>query len=200
MASFTPRFANLPRESVRATAWLLFAMAGFVSIATGCKNSAEESLFAIEEVSASRRAGGLTIHIRQQISLSGEAREALLNGVPLSVEILAELRGSDGDPLISKTRQVRQIRYLPMSDHYELSKGTVVQTYPRLRHLLAALGNTQFALEAGGLAAGAYQLRARSLLDKQSLPPPMRLPAFLSTGWDHDSGWATTPLELVDSR
>jgi hypothetical protein len=118
------------------------------------------------------------------------------HGVPLAIrtELELQLAGSSGN--ISQDSREFEIRYLPLSNRYQLStrQPSSVHTYPRLRHVLAELGSVSFTLTPGLLPPGDYQLRARSLLDKQNMPPPMRLPAWFSAQWKLDSGWQSRPL------
>jgi hypothetical protein len=140
----------------------------------------------------------MLVRLVQKISLSSEAREALVHGVPLRIKVSANLRSSGGRSDESKATRHFEIRYMPLSDHYQLSSdetGTV-NTYPRLRHALAALSEVEMSLSVAGFEAGAYELRARSVLEKQHLPAPMRLPAWFAPNWHHDSGWVSWPVQI----
>jgi hypothetical protein len=37
---------------------------------------------------------------------------------------------------------------------------------------------------------------ARTRLDQQKMPPPMRLPMLFSAEWNHDSDWTTWPVKV----
>ncbi|HET6565420.1 MAG TPA: DUF4390 domain-containing protein [Xanthomonadales bacterium] len=137
----------------------------------------------------------LKVELKQNISLSPDARAALENGVPLHIEIRAELDAAA--ETITAFRRF-EIRYMPLSDHYQLSSAQPawVRTFPRLRHALAELSEVELDLPLENVAAGEYQLSARSWLEKRRLPAPMRLPAWFSPNWQHDSGWQSWPVSI----
>lgn len=157
--------------------------------------------FTIERMEAHAIGGGLMVAVQQKIVLSPEAKEALRHGVPLAIrtELVLRTPGSRHD-LDEETRNF-EIRYLPLSNRYQLTTAVPhgVQTYPRLRHALADINTVEFKLSMAGLPAGGLELRARSRLDKTRMPPPMRLPAWFSTQWRHDSGWYSQPLDIRSS-
>jgi hypothetical protein len=162
----------------------------------GCQHEGADAKFRIEGVRATAVANGVNLRFDLDLGLSYEARRALRNGVPLSIELLAELRrAGDGVELSSGAAEF-EIRYLPLSDHFELSREGHVSNYPRLRHLLAEVARNRITLETDRLEPGPYEVVARCRLDKQKLPPPMRLPALISARWRHDSGWTTWPVQL----
>ena len=140
----------------------------------------------------------MDVRFEQNLSLSPEAREALVHGVPLTVGVELVLRGARTQTRVKKKTFHYEIRYLPLSEHYQLSGPTEssMQTFPRLRHVLAELGNLQLSLETGALPSGEYELLARSFLDKQKMPPPMRLPVLFSPRWNHESAWTSWPLDI----
>jgi hypothetical protein len=140
----------------------------------------------------------LRVELEQKIRLSQEARTALQNGVPLHLEVRAELETAD--ETITAGRSF-EIRYMPLSDHYQLSSNqpAYVRTFPRLRHALAELAAVELELPLLDVADGEYPLSARSWLEKRRLPAPMRLPAWFSPNWQHDSGWHTWTVSIAPS-
>ena len=142
--------------------------------------------------------GWMNVACEQQLSLSNEARNALIHGVPLTVQLELLLRNSGSQTRVGNETYNYEIRYLPLSDHYQLSisgkpRG---QDLPPLRHVLADLSQIEVSLETGVLPAGDYELMARIRLDQRSMPPPMRLPVLLSSSWRHDSSWSSWPLQI----
>ncbi len=140
----------------------------------------------------------LKIQLAQKITFSPDARAALENGVPLHIEVKAEL--DTQDRTITGIRRF-EIRYMPLSDHYQLSSSqpASIRTYPRLRHVLAELSDIELILPLENVATGEYQLSARSWLEKRRLPAPMRLPAWFSPDWQLDSGWKSWPVHIAIS-
>jgi hypothetical protein len=165
---------------------------------SACSDPAAEGRFELSRVEAKWTNGWMNVTCEQQLSLSNEARNALTHGVPLTVQLELLLRNSGSQTRAGNETYSYEIRYLPMSDHYQLSLSgaDTVRTFPRLRHVLAELSNLNVSFETGVLPAGDYELLARTRLDQQRMPPPMRLPVLLSSKWRHDSSWSSWPLEI----
>ena len=165
----------------------------------GCQSAASGGQFEISAVEARWASGRLEIRCEQSLRLSETARTALGNGVPLTVELDFVLRGAASQTQLARKRSDYEIRYLPMSEHYQVSRlaDGQVRTYPRLRHALAGLGRVELSIDTGALPAGDYELLARTRLDRGRMPPPMRLPVLFDGQWAHASPWTAWPL-LID--
>ena len=174
--------------------WLLVAC---IALA-GCADSAENDRFKFRSVTANWNSGQLRVHTEQTVPLSAEAREALVHGVPLTLLLDFRLRNSVSQIRAAENTERFEIRYLPLSDHYQLTfyDGTPARTFPRLRHALADLSNVSFSLVTGALPAGEYEMLVRLRLDQTAMPPPMRLPVLLSAQWQHDSPWSSWPMKI----
>ncbi len=170
-------------------------LACLVLLLVGCSDRSGN--FGFELLGLESRISGqqLRLKLAQKISLSQDARTALENGVALHIEVRAELDADSGN--ISSVRHF-EIRYMPLSDHYQLSSDqpALVRTYPRLRHVLADLSAVELIMPLTNIAAGNYQVQARSWLEKRKLPAPMRLPIWFSPNWQHDSGWHSWPVSI----
>jgi hypothetical protein len=140
----------------------------------------------------------LEVHLQQDLRLSPEAIEALENGVPLVVLFAMEIRSSETLTLLADASDAYEIRYLPLSQHYQLTGPgqTDLTIYPRLRHVLSELSSRRFTIQTGPLFEGEYTFRGRVLLDQASLPGPMQLPAALSANWRHDSRWSQWQFQV----
>lgn len=186
-----PVCANRPKQGNL----LLLA---FCCVLAACDNRPEGGQFEISKVTAQWSNGHMDVRFEQDLSFSPEAREALVHGVPLTVGIELVLRDARTQTRVKKKNSDYEIRYLPLSEHYQLSSqaDSSIQTFPRLRHLLAELGNMQLGFETGALPRGEYELLARSFLDKQKMPPPMRLPVLFSPRWNHESEWTSWPIDI----
>jgi hypothetical protein len=136
--------------------------------------------------------------LKQNLTLSRDAVEAIEHGVPLTMTLDLELRDSRDLSLLASEERHYVIQYLPLSEHYTLTrqKDGDVSNFPRLRHALAALSRLDLVMKTGALAPGEYEIRARMRLDNQRLPAPMRLPALLAAGWQHRSEWSTWPFVI----
>jgi len=165
---------------------------------TGCGQEAVGYGFTIRNVSVNRGYQSLNIRLEQELSLSQQAREALQHGVTLTIRLDLELRNDNY--MIVDRREARRfrIRYLPLSERYQLSEGKSekLQTFTRLRHVLATFNNLNVRLSTGPLPPGNYELRTRIRLDEGLLPAPMQLPALFSSQWQHDSEWSVWPFKV----
>ena len=167
-------------------------------LVAACAEGEPGGRFEISDVRAHWSNGRMTVDFRQDLSLSGEARNALVHGVPLTLGVELVLRDGRSQTRVHKNDSQYEIRYLPLSEHYQLTdpESESVRTFPRLRHALAELNSLQVTFETGALPQGEYELLARSFLDKRRMPPPMRLPALFSPRWKHESNWTTWPLTI----
>ena len=140
----------------------------------------------------------MEVRFEQALALSAEARDALVHGVPLTLAVELVLREARTQTRVKKQRSLYEIRYLPLSEHYQLSIIDQDErlTFPRLRHALAELGSLRMSVETGALPQGDYELLVRSFLDKQKMPPPMRLPVLFASRWNHESAWTTWPMSI----
>ena len=165
----------------------------------GCgQREALDYEFAIKNVSIRPAYQSLDVRLQQQLELSSQARAALEHGVTLTIRLEMELRSDTN--LIAVHRDARrfQLRYLPLIERYQLAEETTgeLETYSRLRHVLAAIDNLNVQLSTGPLPSGNYELRTRSSLDESLLPAPMQLPALFSSQWRHDSEWSVWPFKV----
>jgi hypothetical protein len=168
--------------------------------ASGCAPAEQDFGFAIKRIEARPAPDGVELTIRQDIKLSREAQDALVHGVPLVIRVELFLRAPGKRSHSWHAERAFEIRYLPLSDHYQLvgDEGTARRTYPRLRHVLADLAEVRLTLPAESISGGVGEVRARTYLEKRELPPPMRLPTWFSARWRHDSGWQSQVLSLPE--
>lgn len=165
----------------------------------GCgQREALDYTFAINQVSVRPAYQSLDIHLQQQLELSQEARAALEHGVILTIRLDLELR-SDNNMIVAHQDARRfQLRYLPLSEHYQLTEEETgeLKTFSRLRHMLAAMNDFSVHLPTGPLLSGNYEIRTRISLEESRLPTPMQLPAWFSSQWRHDSEWSVWPFTV----
>lgn len=185
------------RSTGLATRLWLCAAALAIGLAA-CGKAAEGGHFEIEQVDARWANGRLQGNCSQSLQLSAEARNALRHGVPLTIELELILRNSTDQTRVGVETRRFELRYLPLSEHYQVTGlgQEHAGTFPRLRHALAELSRIDFSIDTGALPAGDYELLARSRLDHHSMPPPMRLPALFDAGWNHASNWSSWPLTI----
>ena len=188
-----PGYARHPERRAAVLA-AVFAL----GVCGGCGTQAGPARFEVDAIDTAWSNGRLSVHIDQRTALSDEARDALQHSVPLTVAVDLILRDARSGARLHEFTRHYEIRYLPLSQRYQLREADdgPARTFPRLRHALAELGRLDLALETGALPGGEYELLVRSYLDRQRMPPPMRLPALLSSRWDHASAWTAAPLKI----
>lgn len=179
---------------MRGCVALLSAALGLVA----CQSPTGDFGFEIESVGVQPGHQVILADFRQRLQLSREAADALEHGVPLTITIDLELRDARTLTLLAGQERHFTIRFLPLSQHFELTGPGLERphTFPRLRHALADLAQLRLRLETGALAPGLYEFRTRVRLDNGRLPAPMRLPALMSAQWHHDSEWSTWPFSI----
>jgi hypothetical protein len=193
MGSSMPGYARHPERHAAVLAAVLS-----LTVCTACGTQPENSRFEVEAVAASWSSGRLDVRIDQRTTLSEEARNALQHSVPLTVTVELILRDARSGSRLEEFKRRFEIRYLPLSQRFQLTEGHdgPPRTFPRLRHALADLGRIDLSFETGVLPQGEYELLVRSYLDRGRMPPPMRLPALLSSQWDHASAWTASSLTV----
>jgi hypothetical protein len=199
MVFTTPDFVKqLRRQAQNLHGCLAPAPLLWMLALSGCTQASNDFGFAIDDVEASWRGGHLVVSTRQLLRLSGEAREALVNGVPLTIDLMMVIKDPVSNENLKTHTASFEVRYLPLSDHYQLSGnglsatvGDDIRTYPRLRHVLAELNDIDINIDTGSLAPGEYPLLTRTRLNLRKVPAPMRLPVLFSGDWNHDSNWST---------
>ena len=175
----------------------LLSIAGLLLAGCG-QEAAVDYGFYINDVSVSRAYQSLNVRLQQDLELSRQAREALEHGVMLTINLEMELRNDNKMIVVRRDARRFQLRYLPLSERYQLSEEETgeLQTFSRLRHLLAAIDDLNIQLSTGPLPPGTYELRTRIRLDESRLPAPMQLPAWFSSQWQHDSEWSVWPFKV----
>ena len=165
----------------------------------GCAEQSEVNYgFYIDRVTVGRAYRSLNISLQQELVLSQPAREALEHGVTLFIVLEMEIRNDSNMIVMRRNARYFELRYLPLSERYQLSEEASgdLQSFFRLRHMLAELNVMNFSLPTGPLAPGSYELSTRISLDENRLPAPMQLPVWFSSQWQHDSEWSVWPFTV----
>ena len=191
-------FPDRPHRGRRYHSLLLTLLAA--GTLPACTPASQDFGFEIDRLESRTGSEGTVLVIHQRVSLSTEAREALVNGVPLVILVEVRLRPPGARNETVRAQRRFEIRYLPLSDHFQLTAGEdlPVRTYPRLRHALSELAQVAVDIPAGAAGGGLWAARARSFLAASELPPPMRLPAWFSARWRHDSGWHAQAVSMPE--
>jgi hypothetical protein len=144
-------------------------------------------------------------HVDADIALefSDESKEALANGVPLTILIEMQVVRSRAwmwDETVADLRADYELEYHALSSQYvvrNLNLGTS-QSFATLQSARAALGTVSgFPLVDAHLLSqeGSYVLRIRARLNIEALPAPLRPLAYLSSLWRLDSEWYEWPMQ-----
>ena len=142
------------------------------------------------------------INASLKFKFSDEALNALENGVPLIILFDIEVEKKRSwwfNKNIATLEQGYLLLYHALSKKFvlhNLNSGTQ-ENYSSLSGALYALGNLKQLpiLDAKLLEKKAdYVFRLRSFLDIESLPPPMRPLAYVSSQWQLESDWYTWTL------
>lgn len=173
-----------------------------VSWLAGCSQPSADFGFRIEQIETEIRPEGILVVIQQKMTLSEDARDALNHGVPLIIQTEARLLRRGSLSPISQNTLKFSIKYLPLSNRYQLSfiDTEDVITRPRRRHVMAELSTVELRLPITGKPGGDLEVRVRSHLLKEALPAPMRLPVLFSRHWKHDTGWHSAPVSATADK
>jgi hypothetical protein len=128
---------------------------------------------------------------------SSELLEALHNGVVLTYAWRLELMDADGSPWQGRRwldTGSLSLSYRSFTQWYTLSHLSTQQNkdYPDLESAQQAMQTVQLPVHIPDelmTEISPYRFRFRIYLDINQLPPPLRLPAHMSSTWRLDSGW-----------
>jgi hypothetical protein len=131
-----------------------------------------------------------------------EPREALHNGVPLTIELEIEImrhREWLWDEAIASLQQYYRLEYYALSRQYvviNLNSGEL-KNFPTFETAIEFLGRIRdFPLVDASLLESDtnYYVWLRASLDIYALPAPLQLLAYFSEDWSLTSEWYTWPL------
>jgi len=186
------------RLTLRAVVGLVLLAALGLSAPLNAKEAGE---FSISDAHAWASGNALLMDAQFSIRLSAGAQEALENGVPLTFELQAQLVRKHEwlwDSVVVEHMRTRQLEYHALSRSYlvkDINAGTQ-GNYTRLDDALQAAGTIE-KLQLTGEPLNPkhrYEIRLRGSLDIESLPTPVRLLAYVSSGWDMNSEWYSWQL------
>ena len=129
--------------------------------------------------------------------LSDDALEALDSGVALTVQLQIELTRKRRfwlDAGIATLRQDYSLSFQPLSDRYVV-KNLNSGEQDSFATLFSALNNMGRVVDLPIIDASLlnpdanYEISLRAVLDQNTLPGPLRLIAFWSSGFRLDSDW-----------
>lgn len=121
-------------------------------------------------------------------------REALGSGVDLRLDVITRVERKVGPLRLPHEKQLHpvEIRFLPLTEQWQLSIDGTQRAFPRLWLLLDALAEPHAfgtGLTRAQLARGKWQVRARVRFNREALPAPIHLPALFSPEWRLAGRW-----------
>jgi hypothetical protein len=186
--------------SLLRTVCVALAVVAPVSVSTALL-AAETGQISVRDAHVWHEENGWFLDAQCDIRLSPGAREALENGIPLVFELRVQIVRTHNwlwDVVKHERTQQRQLQY------HALSRGYLVKdiesgrqgVYNRLDDALYAVGLIDSLLLTSETLDRDrnYIVRLRGSHDIESLPTPVRLPAYVSSEWDMNSQWFTWPL------
>jgi len=179
--------------------WLLVFTA---TLLLGACNHGEQTnpFFKIKSIQADMDIRPIKVYAELELKFSPAVEEALNKGVSIPLKAIARITtGGPFSRTIIDHGQRWEVRYLPLSRHYQLKnlRSKETTTWPRLRHVLASLRQISIELPPTDLAPGNYQLELEIFLDRRKLPAPMRLPSLVSSDWQLETNWYQWPFQIT---
>jgi len=199
----TERMRTLGTQISRrhAVAWLV--LFGWLALCAPGIGYAEDAYFSVRDARAVLKDDVYLLDANIVYRFSDAALEALHNGIPLVLEMQIKVgRKRDWlwtDTVAALSRRFR-LQYHALSDRYVIHNLNTDQrqSFATLEDALHGLGLVRGfpMLDEKLLHAGAeYRASVRAVLLVEELPTPMRLWAYVSDQWGHDSSWYTWRLQ-----
>lgn len=175
-----------------AMAGCLIALTGFFRVA-----SAQDGSFEVRSASSRLYEGVYFATARIDYRLSDSALEALDSGVALTIRLQIELSRKRRlwlDPEVATLHQDYSLSFQPLSDRYVV-KNLNSGEQDSFATLFSALNNMGRVVDLPIIDAALlspdsrYEIALRAVLDQNTLPGPLRLIAFWSSGFRLESDW-----------
>lgn len=185
----------------RITAWLL--LVGWIYLCLPGTVHAKESYFAVRDASTRLSEGVYLLEASIDFRFSDAAMEALLNGIPLVLEVQIKVdrkREWLWTETVAALSQRYRLQYHALSERYVVQylNTDLRLSFARLDDALYALGEVHDfpMLDRRLLQDGDhYTAGLRATLVVEELPTPIRLWAYAAEQWRLDSPWYTWQLQ-----
>ncbi len=183
------------------TAWLV--LVGWLVLCLPRAVYAEDTYFSVRDARTVLKDDVYLLDANIVYRFSDSALEALHNGIPLVLETqikVSRLRDWLWTDTIAELSQRFRLQYHALSDRYVIQNINTGQrqSFATLDDALHSLGIVRSfpMLDAKLLQADAeYRVSIRAVMLVEELPTPMRLWAYASDQWRHDSAWYTWRLQ-----
>lgn len=191
--------ASLSGQILRALRPLI--LLSLAATLMACGEAAEMGEIKVTRASVDTAGAGSRLRASIRYDFSESVLDALHHGVPLTVEWDLELRHHRDwfwDGTRRRIQQAATLSFHSLSERYVVTYDLTeqAQVFPSLMSALQALGTVDepVFLDLQPDADQKLYLRLRSRLDLASLPPPLQLPALMSSDWRTRSTWYQWPL------
>ena len=170
----------------------------FTNVMLGACSSERQNSFRILNVTTHSNQGQRLVDARITFDFSSSVREALENGVALTVFVDLELQtqGQLWETTLASRRAGQRIQIHALSKQYRVKNLATgkTRTYRSFTDMSANIGiiKNLYLIDEPQLVAGHhYRIKAQASLDIESLPSPLRPLAYLSAAWQLSSDWTT---------
>ena len=142
-----------------------------------------------------------SIETQIDYQLSPTAKEALHKGVPLTWNVLVELRevGRIWDSTIYSEKLPYRLQFHALLNQYDVvTSRQESEMFQTLNAALSFMSNLQDVkpIDAKLFQPGhRYKLAIKCQFDRESLPVPLRPSAYLNTQWYLSSDWYIWPIQ-----
>ena len=126
--------------------------------------------------------------------------EALESGVDLRVDLVTRVSRRFGPIALPGEKRTHPVtlRFLPLTEQWQLTMGEAHETFPRLWLLLDRLEQprpyaTGLSPDRAGRAH--WQVQVQASFNRGALPSPMHLPSLFSDDWRLSSRWHTWQID-----
>ena len=191
---------RLPSQLLRPA--LLFILLSVTTLVFATEKEESNSNFLINNLATRLVDNVFMVDVEQEINLNKTVIEALVNGVPITLETQFSVYTESWymSTTILNLSQKYKINYHALSQQYILTNlNTEKQlSFSSLHRVLATLSKiTDIPLVDKNLLPKNEELyiKVRNQLDIGSLPLPLRATAYFSSSWRLKSDWATWILK-----
>jgi hypothetical protein len=200
MLHSTRRFTSKPGRWFIA----LLACVQWIAYPLAAHSAAADEEFRVQSATVADAQGVLLLNAQLQFVLPEGARQAVREGVALTMDVEIELKHNRNwwlDDTTATLVQRYEVSYHALSQHFLLrnlnsDRQTAHATLDAALESLAQIRDLPLLDRALIDPREQYRLRMRAALDVRTLPDTLRLLLFWADNWRQRTDWYTWPLAL----